>query len=1183
MSKKNRTSLKKFVALATMLSTVLWMCGVAMLVPNVASAISEGDLVRSDGIKVYIVNAHGYKRHIYNPEVFNMYGHFTWASIQDVAASVTASYTTSDLYRAAGDTRVYSVGEDGIKHWLNMTAEEFVAEGYNWNQVFVVNSTEGNYYTVGSSIGVGGVTPPETPVVGSGLTVALASDTPAAGIAVNSAASMPFTKVNLTASSEAAVTVDSITVERTGLSNDNNITSIVLVDVATDTIIGTSKTLGALHTCVFNDDFVVPAGTTKAIYLAANMDSSLNAGETAALSLKAVATKASAAVNGTLPIIGNMQAMNGTLAIGTLTLAAGGSNPAAATKKVGEADYVFASLQFGTITNEDIILDKITFNQEGTAADADVANLELVMNGEIKATGTLSGKKVTFDLNPNITIAKGTTKEFSLRGDIISGSSRTIDFDIKETAYVKVKGATYGYNITPTYPSTTDPYFNGVITTISTGTLTVSKGVVASTNVAYGSTGAVLGAFKFNAQGEEVSITRLIFNITIAGTAAGGTAADITNLTVYDEAGALVAGPVDPVDNTGPDQATTSDTIIVPLGMHTYKVKGDLNQDWLAGQTILLSLVTPDVKITAKGVTTANTITASPSTAVSGDTMTVKAGALNVSTLSTPSAQTVIVSAQNYLFSKFLFDATASGEDVNVTQIALKHTSSAAVHTNITGITLYDTSIGSQATCEAVSGRTWNATLSECALNSPAQGTATANTATDIFSATTTIAISGGILTIPKGTSKTIYLRADITSGSANQTHQFGLVGNSVTATGKDTGATISEVVSASNGQAMTIQTAGRFTIVKDSSSPADLLLAAGTTGTSLLVMGATAEWEAVKITSIQLNSDAVNSGTVAASTAALYLYEEGNSTPLATTYATSTVVLFSIPEGTTLSIPTGSGGKKLTVKADMLTIGDESPAASGKGFNLDLDAAADVIGQGTVSSTAATARGAAITNFASFYLYKSKPTVSIESIASSSLVSGTGVELFRYKITADAAGDIGYYKASFLITTTTATVTAFELFEYDTAGTETNLCYGATKNATPFYVSSTGGAGASALVEATFDTSGTSGDTEYRVIPAGSYRTYKLRGSVTAGTTGSIATSLLGDGAAVTTTTYPADAGSTDGSTGIDAADNENEDFIWSDLWYSTTSTATRTSQWTNGYLVTGLISTSSATSIVK
>ncbi len=1176
MSKKNRTSLKKFVALATMLSTVLWMCGVALLVPNAASAISEGDLVRSDGIKVYIVNAHGYKRHIYNPEVFNMYGHFTWASIQDVAASVTDSYTTSDLYRAAGDTRVYSVGEDGIKHWLDMTAEEFVAEGYNWNQVFVVNSTEGNYYTVGSSIGVGGVTP-VTPVVGSGLTVALASDTPAAGIAVNSAASMPFTKINLTASSEANVTVDSLTVERTGLSNDNNFTSIVLVDAATDTIIGTSKTLGALHTCVFNDDIIVSAGTTKAIYLAANMDATLNAGETAALALKTVVTKASAAVNGTLPITGNMQAMNGTLSIGTLTISAGGSNPAAATKKVGEVDYTFASLQFGTITNEDIILDKITFNQEGTAADADVANLELVMNGEIKATGTLSGKKVTFDLNPNITIAKGTTKEFSLRGDIISGSSRTIDFDIKETAYVKVKGGTYGYNITPTYPNTTDPYFNGVITTISTGTLTVSKGVVASTNVTYGSTGAVLGAFKFNAQGEDVSITKLVFNITVGGS--DGTAADITNLTVYDEAGALVAGPVDPTDNTGPDQATTTDTIVVPLGMHTYTVKADLNQDWDASQTILLSLNTPDVKITAKGVTTANTITASPSTTVSGDTMTVKAGALNVSTLSTPSAQTVIVSAQNYLFSKFLFDATASGEDVNVTQIALKHTSSAAVHTNITGITLYDTSIGSQATCEAVSGRTWNATLSECALNSPAQGTATTNTTADIFSATTTIAISSGILTIPKGTSKTIYLRADITSGSADQVHKFGLVGNSVTATGKDTGATISEVVSSSDGQAMTIQTAGRFTIVKDASSPADSLLAAGTAGTSLLVMGATAEWEAVKITSIQLNCDVVNNGGVATSTSALYLYEAGNSTPLATAYATSTVVLFSIPEGTTLTIPTGSAGKKLTVKADMLTIGDESPAASGKGFNLDLDAAADVIGQGTVSSTAATARGAAITNFASFNLYKSKPTVSIESIASSSLVSGTGIELFRYKVTADAAGDIGYYKASFLITTTTATVTTFELFEYDTAGAETNLCYGATKNATPFYVSSTGGAGASALVEATFDTSGTTGVTEFRTIPAGSYRTYKLKGSVTAGTTGSIATSLCGDASAVTT--YPADAGSTDGSTGIDA--NEQDDFIWSDLWYSSTSTATRTSQWTNGYLVTGLISTSSATSIVK
>lgn len=1181
MSKKNRTNLKKFVALAATITTVMWMCGVVMLAPKTASAIAEGDLIRSDGIKVYIVNAHGYKRHIYNPEVFNMYGHFTWESIQDVAASVTDSYSTSDMYRAAGDTKVYSVGEDGIKHWLDMTAAEFVADGYAWNQVFIVNATEGNYYTVGSSMGPGGTTPVEPTPVAGGLTVALASDTPAAGIAVKSAARMPYTKINLTASSEADITVDSITVERTGLSNDSNFASIVLIDAATDEFIGTSKTLGALHTCAFNDDFVVSAGTTKSIYLASNMHSELQAGETGSLALKAITTKGGAAVNGTLPITGNMQAMNATLSIGAIAITAGGSNPSAATKKVGETDYVFASLSFGSISNEDVIFDKITFNQEGTAADTDVANLELILNSDVIATGELVNKKVTFDLEPNLTIAKGTTKEFSLRGDIVSGSSRTIDFDIKETANTKVTGATYKYNITPTYTNTTDPYFDGVVTTISTGSLTISKGTVASTNVTYGSTGAVLGSFKFNVQGEEVSVTQMQFAITETGTA---DYTDITNVSVYDSNGILVAGPV---DLNLQSKATTTDTIIFPIGINEYTIKGDLSQDWNSGDTIYVSINTPAVEVTAKGVITANTITPGPSTAVNGDTMHVKAGSLNVSTLLSPAAQTVIVSAQNYLFSKYLLDASASGEDINVTQVAVRHTTSVIdIHTNITGLVLYDTSIGSEADCTAVAGRTWNATLSECGLNTPMQGTATTFATTaglTTSAATTTVSLSSGILSVPKGTSKTLYLRGDITAGTANEIHYFGMDANGVSAVGADTGSTITEVVNPSTGQAMTIQTTGRFTATKDASSPANTLVAAGTTGASLAVLSVSAEWEDVKITTIQLNCDTINNGGVATSTTALYLYEEGNSTAIATTYATSTVVVFNIPEGTDLIISSGANGKQLTVKADISAINDASTAASGKGFNLDLDAATDIYGQGVVSSSEATVRGAAITDFASFYLYKSKPTVSIESIASSSLVSGTGVELFRFKVSADAAGPIGYFKASFLVTTTTATVTSFELYEYTAAGAETNLTYGAVKNVgAPFYVESSGGSGASGLVTVTFDTAAASaylGATEYRTIPAGSYSTFKLKANVTAGTTGSIATSLCGDDTAATT--YPAAAGANDGAVGIDADDKD--DFIWSDLWYSTTSTATKTAQWTNGYLVTGLVSTSSATSISK
>ncbi|MBI3421309.1 MAG: hypothetical protein HY006_04560, partial [Candidatus Sungbacteria bacterium] len=69
--------------------------------------LKEGDLIRGpDGIKVYIINAFGYKRHVFNPAVFKMYKHFAWGGVKSVSKQVADSYITSDIYRADTDHKV---------------------------------------------------------------------------------------------------------------------------------------------------------------------------------------------------------------------------------------------------------------------------------------------------------------------------------------------------------------------------------------------------------------------------------------------------------------------------------------------------------------------------------------------------------------------------------------------------------------------------------------------------------------------------------------------------------------------------------------------------------------------------------------------------------------------------------------------------------------------------------------------------------------------------------------------------------------------------------------------------------------------------------------------------------------------------------------------------------------------
>ena len=111
-----------------------------------------------DGIKVYIVNQHGYKRHIFNPAVFNMYGHFKWNNIKRISQAALDALKTSDFYRADGDPRVFSLKEiderqgAAQKQWLNMDAAIFVQRGWKWEQVFTINIKERDYYQEGTPI-----------------------------------------------------------------------------------------------------------------------------------------------------------------------------------------------------------------------------------------------------------------------------------------------------------------------------------------------------------------------------------------------------------------------------------------------------------------------------------------------------------------------------------------------------------------------------------------------------------------------------------------------------------------------------------------------------------------------------------------------------------------------------------------------------------------------------------------------------------------------------------------------------------------------------------------------------------------------------------------------------------------------------------------------------------------------
>lgn len=1169
--------LQKVVSVTTSITTILWLSGVAAFAPMAAFAatINEGDTIRvANTLDIYIakyVGAKKFKRLILSPSVFNSYGHLSWSAVKTVTQAEMDAFTTSDLVRALGDQKVYKLtptanSDNGGKQWLNMTAEAFTAGGYDWDSIYVINNTDRDVYSTGVEITGGTSTSPSTSastsVAAGSLAVALASDTPAAGVAVENAARFPFTKVNFTAGAS-DVTITALTVQRTGLADDAALASIVLVDVATNLQVGLSQTLNASHQVVFRDTLTIPANTTKSYYLSANMQAveDAYAGQIAALSLVGVTT--SATISGVLPISGNGQTINATLAIGSATVSRGSLDPGAdnASKEVGTVGFSFAGLKITAGSSEDVTVYSIKFNQSGSAAASDLANI-VVSDGTTNYATTVSsdGKYYTASFGTaGLVIAKGLNKEFTVKGDILSGSGRTISFDVYRDTDIVVKGNTYGYYLTVAGTSegatpadgafgSGTPFYNAYDMTVSNGSIRVEKSSTGApaANITKGAQGVLLGAFDFIAQGEAVNVTSLVLTMTMTGTTASSS--DFTNITLTKADDTVVAGPVNGVDNSTSDAsgtATFSGTISFPVGTTQILVKGNMSTDPAANATITTQFAASSVSGITGG-TTGNSITAVPSSGVLANRMTVKAGSLVVSVSGTPVAQTVIRGITGYTFANYVFDASASGEDVKVTSVELQDIHTVA-ETELSSMQLFD-------------GATALNTGSNV-LNPSETGSATKQNTFTLDNA----------LVIPKGTQKTIALKGNI-SGNATNAAEFtwGLKASAtISATGVSTTQTIDATgtTSAQNGQKMTIATSGQYRVALDASTPTGKLVAANTTGNIMTVLKFSATSEQINVSKIRLAL--LSASSTANDLSTVYIYDgstllgsgvlgTGNAAG-ASANASSTFTL-----STPLQIPANSD-KIVTIKADIAPIYTTNTVATA-GHQIAIDyygsaSTSENLGNGA-SSGQEVANYSVNTAQSLAYIYRSVPTVSKKALASNVLAAGSSVPLYKFSVAADAKGDIDLYKFTFQFATSSATLASIVLYDV----TDSNeIVVNNNNTAVPL---------ANTDYEFVLELNDTA--TTPRTVSAGTTRTFELRGQVsgTIASGSSVSTQMQGDATYdLASGTYMDAAGDLDGFT--------NNDFIWSD--WSKASHSVSTDDWANGYLVSGLPSSNLASELVS
>jgi len=734
--------IKKSFTILTVVANMVWTMGVASFVPVAHAAVVSGSLIKASLPAVYYYGADS-KRYVFPNEktYFTWYSNFSGVqTISDLELSgiaIGGNVTFRPgvkLAKITTDPKVYAVDAMGSLRWITTGAIAEALYGANWGAMvqdvpdgFFVNYTTGADITAASQfdpaavtaaassinvdkgLAAGGTTP--TGGTGGALTVALASDSPAGQsvpAGATPASNVVFAKINLMTGSN-AVSVSKLTISRSGLSADGDLTAIKLWNGATQ--LDTAQTLNSSHTASFNVNLSLAANTTTTVTVTGDLCDNVTCPNISGSEIKlGVAANTHVISNASsvsgAPVFGNTMVATNT-SVGQLTISQSGSMPAGgSTIDLGDTKTVFGvNLAAGSV--EDVSIWSITFKSgnNSTINVGDLENIQLVNNTTGATVATLTGLNASgdavYDLGASpLVLAKGTTREFILKAKAVNGSSRVIAFDINDgvSFLVKASGNLYGFGVNlANGGGWTGATGVGNGTTVNQGTVTVSKAASspAAGNVAKGAADVVLGEFTFDIKGETVRFGTTVVDVTDSA-APASCLTDLDNIKLVDKAtGNVLAGPVSPTTPVaGTCRATFSSSYELPAALNTVQVILNTNSA-IAANTVLAASILNGSFANVRGLTSNKTITVAPAATVTANNQTVKGPVLVAQMGATPLAGNVVKGKVGYKVAYIGLDASTGGEDIRVSTLSFTN-GGASETTDWTSARLINVATGAQ-------------------------------------------------------------------------------------------------------------------------------------------------------------------------------------------------------------------------------------------------------------------------------------------------------------------------------------------------------------------------------------------------------------------------------------------------------------------------------------------------------
>lgn len=946
---------------------------------------------------VYVVEPNGVLKKIQSEADATALFGANWAKrVVDVADAFFTNYTigtplasgtipVGSLVKTSGSSDIYYY--DGTTYNKFASEAAFTANRFSFDNVITVASigTTGSDITgmdddlvrTSQSGSTGGIVPGQ----GTGLTVSLASDTPAGVTLPGGAVSVPFTKFNVTASNDGPVTITTLVVKRTGVGAASEITKVYLYEG--NTRLTNGRTINSTtHEATFSTfNYTVPAGTTKTLTIVADVDDS---GEHAlGLASASAITTGGAAVTGSFPITGNKMSLSTTLA-GKADVE--GNNTY--TLKVGETNVEVGAFTVYVNNTEDAQVEAITlYNSERDILD----NLKLYRGTDLVATGSKSGDYITFSLNNAYAISKGQSASFTVKGDVVGAQDGdTAKLNIRYKTDVRIKGMTYNayLGLDETINAAADTLINELIAGDQYQTINAEAGQVtltfngpAANNIARNSDNIVLTKFAITAQStmdvEQVGV--------ILKDSDNADDDDVANLEIVCD-GSVVNEWADPTESAAGSIHTDTNIWTLPAGVTKQcEIRVDVETAKTAGDDI-----SADVDISnwtfkdSNGDTVTDVV---PSSDIVGNSMNVVVAALTVTLASTPASQNWVkgsmIDVNGYVF------AVGDAEAVKVTSITLQ----GYYDEDLDG-TYNDTSAGVDNSINMK-----DALTSVELYNGTTKIGATKTLATDgsvIFNSLSwNLAAGATTKLVIKGLSSN-----NAPYGGNNDRVKFAITGMDVE---YGSGTSLAEDITAVDTAAeitilQTIEAAGTLTISADANNPAADILIMGANDQNMLKVKFTSTKEVFKIEKLEVLA---NAGDLENFTGVTLTYtNSSNATETKTAYFDGTgLAAFS---GLDINVPKDSSAT-VTVKANLNTAtGGATSGALNAGLTVNAEGTFRAVGQS--SSTVISDAGNDVTG-ATFHVRKTKPTFTYIS----GVVGGQSAnqEVLRFSITADAGEDV--------------------------------------------------------------------------------------------------------------------------------------------------------------------------------